>query len=242
MLPTKECRLQPRDELLEPNVIQSSHLKNTHFYISLPSQLIHIVHSNKAIVKMPSAVINTTIQSCILSGASNIIAQFISAHQNNTAFRIDWTPVFHFILYTAVSAPPNFYLQSLLENLLPSKKQPATQNVSEKSPSSSSPQPVPSLSLTNTILKVILDQTLFAVLNVMLFLITFSLLRGSSLSQAIQSSKEEYWDMMKAGWKLWPFVSLSNFAVIKSVQGRALLGSLAGIGWNVYLGLVQGGK
>ncbi|KAA8569288.1 hypothetical protein EYC84_000947 [Monilinia fructicola] len=186
---------------------------------------------------MPSAIINTTIQSCVLSGISNIIAQFISAHQKNTAFTIDWIPVSQFILYSALSAPPNFYLQSLLEHLLPSKKRPHPQNTPEKSP-----QSAPSLSLTNTILKVLLDQTLLAVFNVLFFLISFSIFRGSTLPQALQYAQSRYWDMMKAGWKLWPVVSLSNFAVIKSVQGRALLGSLAGIGWNVYLGLVQGGK
>ncbi|KAF7925984.1 uncharacterized protein EAE98_003311 [Botrytis deweyae] len=187
---------------------------------------------------MPSAVVNTTVQSCVLSGISNIIAQFISAYQNNTDFTINWTPVIHFVLYGALSAPPNFYLQSLLESLLPSKKQSSPRDVSEKKAAQSKP----ALSVTNTILKVLIDQTLLAVLNVMLFLITFSLFRGATLPQAIQSAESEYWGMMKAGWKLWPFVSLSNFAVIKSVQGRALLGSLAGIGWNVYLGLVQGGK
>ncbi|TGO17552.1 hypothetical protein BTUL_0016g00150 [Botrytis tulipae] len=187
---------------------------------------------------MPSAVVNTTVQSCVLSGISNIIAQFIAAYQSNTQFTINWTPVLHFVLYGALSAPPNFYLQSLLESFLPSKKQTSPQNVSEKKPAQSKP----TLSITNTILKVFIDQTLLAILNVMLFLITFSLFRGATLPQAIQSAESEYWGMMKAGWKLWPFVSLSNFAVIKSVQGRALLGSLAGIGWNVYLGLVQGGK
>ncbi|TGO45266.1 hypothetical protein BOTNAR_0684g00050 [Botryotinia narcissicola] len=213
---------------------------------------------------MPSAVVNTTVQSCVLSGISNIIAQFISAYQSNTQFSINWTPVLHFVLYGALSAPPNFYLlvpsflsnsflsrtaprvltihsasrQSLLESLLPSKKQIPPQNVSEKKTAQSKP----TLSITNTILKVFIDQTLLAILNVILFLITFSLFRGATLPQAIQSAESEYWGMMKAGWKLWPFVSLSNFAVIKSVQGRALLGSLAGIGWYVYLGLVQGGK
>ncbi|KAF7889645.1 uncharacterized protein EAF02_002060 [Botrytis sinoallii] len=169
---------------------------------------------------MPSAVVNTTVQSCVLSGISNIIAQFISAYQSNTDFTINWTPTI------------------LLESLLPSKKQSSPRNVSEKKAAQSKP----ALSVTNTILKVLIDQTLLAVLNVMLFLITFSLFRGATLPQAIQSAESEYWGMMKAGWKLWPFISLSNFAVIKSVQGRALLGSLAGIGWNVYLGLVQGGK
>ncbi|KAF7908446.1 uncharacterized protein EAF01_004201 [Botrytis porri] len=187
---------------------------------------------------MSSAVVNTTVQSCVLSGISNIIAQYISAYQRNAQFTINWTPVLYFVLYGLLSAPPNFYLQSLLESLLPSKKPTSPQKISEKESALSKP----ALSITNTILKVFIDQTLLALLNVMLFLITFSLFRGATLPQAIQSAQNEYWGMMKAGWKLWPFVSLSNFAVIKSVQGRALLGSLAGIGWNVYLGLVQGGK
>lgn len=131
--------------------------------------------------------------------------------------------------------------QSLLEYLLPSKKLPPPRNASDKA-SPKTPQSAPPLSVTNTILKVLLDQTVVALFNVLFFLVAFALFDGSTLPQAIDSARAEYWDMMVAGWKLWPFISLSNFAVIKSVQGRALLGSLAGIGWNVYLGLVQGKK
>ncbi|PQE04979.1 mpv17 pmp22 family protein [Rutstroemia sp. NJR-2017a BBW] len=191
---------------------------------------------------MPSALINTTVQSCILSGASNILAQFISARQQNTTFTLDWTPVFQFILYAALSAPPNFFLimtrQSLLESAFPSKKS-ASRSKSENSKSAGADE---SLSIFNTLIKVFLDQTVLATFNVFLFLVTFALFKGATTQQAVQNASEEYWDMMKAGWTLWPWVSLGNFAVVKSVQGRALVGGLAGIVWNVWLGMVQNAK
>ena len=46
---------------------------------------------------------------------------------------------------------------------------------------------------------------------------------------------------MKAGWKLWPAVSMLNFTVVRSVTARQLVGNLAGMGWSVYLSLVAGG-
>jgi len=52
-------------------------------------------------------------------------------------------------------------------------------------------------------------------------------------------AREEFWPLMKAGWTVWPAVSLLNYAAVKSVEGRALVGSLAGMGWGVYLSLVQ---
>ncbi|PQE07248.1 hypothetical protein CJF31_00004932 [Rutstroemia sp. NJR-2017a BVV2] len=158
-------------------------------------------------------------------------------------FTLDWTPVFQFILYAALSAPPNFFLimtrQSLLESAFPSKKS-ASKSRSEKTPKSAGADE--SLSIFNTLIKVFLDQTVLATFNVILFLVTFALFKGATTQQAVQNAGEEYWDMMKAGWTLWPWVSLGNFAVVKSVQGRALVGGLAGIVWNVWLGMVQNAK
>ena len=42
---------------------------------------------------------------------------------------------------------------------------------------------------------------------------------------------------MVAGWRLWPFVSLVNFAFVKSVETRNLIGALAGVVWGVYMSL-----
>lgn len=44
-----------------------------------------------------------------------------------------------------------------------------------------------------------------------------------------------------AGWKLWPAVSLLSFVGLRTVESRTLVGSLAGMGWGVYLSLVAGG-
>lgn len=54
-------------------------------------------------------------------------------------------------------------------------------------------------------------------------------------------ARQDFWGLMKAGWKLWPAVSMLNFTVVRSVTARQLVGNLAGMGWNVYLSLVAGG-
>lgn len=54
------------------------------------------------------------------------------------------------------------------------------------------------------------------------------------------TAQEEFWPMMQAGWKLWPMVSLLNFAVFKSVESRSLVGGIAGLIWGIYLSLRQG--
>lgn len=45
---------------------------------------------------------------------------------------------------------------------------------------------------------------------------------------------------MFAAAKLWPAVSLVNFTLVKSVQGRNLVGALAGVAWGVYISLAMG--
>lgn len=53
-------------------------------------------------------------------------------------------------------------------------------------------------------------------------------------------SKAEFWPLVIAAAKLWPAVSLVNFTLIKSVQGRNLMGALAGVAWGVYVSLAMG--
>lgn len=45
--------------------------------------------------------------------------------------------------------------------------------------------------------------------------------------------------LVVAGWKLWPAVSLVNFAAVKTVEGRNLVGALAGVVWGVYISLIS---
>lgn len=55
-------------------------------------------------------------------------------------------------------------------------------------------------------------------------------------------AEQEFVPMMIAGYKLWPMVSLAGYGGLKSVEARQLLGSCAGLGWNVFLSLKASGK
>lgn len=59
-------------------------------------------------------------------------------------------------------------------------------------------------------------------------------------SAVAAEARAEFWPIVVAGSKFWPFVSLLNFTVIKSVEARNLVGSLAGVAWGVYMSLVVG--
>lgn len=112
--------------------------------------------------------------------------------------------------------------------------------------------------------KFALDQTVGAVANTLLFsLFTHSirqamshrttgpgesaafLLSGGPLDYSqvdwrlvLAEARGELLPIMRAGWGLWPWVSLFNFVLVKSVEVRNLVGSVAGMGWGVYMSLL----
>ncbi|RFU75984.1 integral membrane, mpv17 pmp22 family [Trichoderma arundinaceum] len=232
----------------------------------------------------PSPIVQATLQSSLLAALSNILAQAIAAHRNNVSkflgpsfiralgfgvrLNVAFSALmFQFVVFTIVSTPPNFLWQDFLESAFPAYPSPPASKSpdSKKSPSSSSPPP--KLSLTNTILKFVLDQTVGAALNTLLFSTFTRSLRHAmldapritSLPSAAKywssagavdftavdfalvwaEAKAEFWPFIIAGAKLWPAVSLVNFTLIKSVQGRNLVGALAGVAWGVYVSLAM---
>ncbi len=96
------------------------------------------------------------------------------------------------------------------------------------------------LSIRNTVIKFLLDQSVGSAVNTLLFSLIFAGFRGAGYKETWDIAREEFWPIISAGWRLWPFVSLLNFTFGKSVQGRNLVGGLAGVGWGVYLSLVKG--
>lgn len=66
-------------------------------------------------------------------------------------------------------------------------------------------------------------------------------LQGQSNEVLKLRARQEFLPMMIAGYKLWPMVSLAGYGGLKSVAARQLLGSCAGLGWNVFLSLKAGG-
>lgn len=126
------------------------------------------------------------------------------------------------------------------------------------------------LSVPNTIIKFILDQSIGAAINTVAFsLFTHSIQQAMShrttgpdesaaflvsgwgmsggpmdYSQVnwklvLEEAKSEFLPIMKAGWALWPWVSLFNFAVVKSIEVRSLIGAIAGMVWGVYTSLIS---
>ena len=57
------------------------------------------------------------------------------------------------------------------------------------------------------------------------------------LSDVVAKSRAEFWSIIRAGLKLWPVVSVVNFTLIKSIEGRNLVGGLAGVAWGIYMSL-----
>merc|ERR1712225_10956 len=188
---------------------------------------------------MPSPIVNTTIQSCVLNATSDIIAQVLTAYRSSASYTINWIPVLQFTLFNALNCPPTFLWHYFVPSdaaILAAAKNDEKELDREESTHTLLDS---KLSIPNTIIKFLLDQTIGATINTLLFSLVFAGFRGEGYEEAVGIAREEFWPLMKAGWTVWPAVSLLNYAAVKSVEGRALVGSLAGMGWGVYLSLVQ---
>jgi len=221
-------------------------------------------------------IVVATIQSSLITATSNIVAQLLTAYRSNTPFVMDWVPFFQFLIFGLISTPPNFMWQEFLESAFPATTPSKTPSPAVKPKSKSKPQQQqqqqqqgqrPPLNKTNTLIKTLLDQTVGAALNTLLFSTFMFALQAAMRHRpaaaehslgfllagpahvfrydqvpgwevAWQKATGEFWAIMKAGWTFWPFVSVVNFAVLETVAARNLMGSLAGLGWGCYMSLV----
>ncbi|RKL20723.1 hypothetical protein BFJ68_g2724 [Fusarium oxysporum] len=201
-------------------------------------------------------VVMATIQSAALGGIANILAQGISAYRagvNLNDIVIDWIPVFQFLLFNVIY---------FLESTFPAHPDDAPKAKDSKDAKKTQPK----LSIRNTLIKFFLDQTAGAAVNTLLFSTYTHALRSAiqpapvitSLAKAItywtspgtldfgrvdwtavwEAAKVDFAPLIFAGWKLWPAVSIVNFAAVKTVEGRNLVGALAGVVWGIYMSLV----
>lgn len=63
-----------------------------------------------------------------------------------------------------------------------------------------------------------------------------------NFDQVWATALNEFWPIVKSGWKLWPAVSLINYTMVDTVEGRNLVGSTAGVVWGVYMSLIAAPK
>ncbi|RYP69960.1 hypothetical protein DL771_005751 [Monosporascus sp. 5C6A] len=119
----------------------------------------------------------------------------------------------------------------------------------------------PRLNIGNTAAKFALDQTAGAAVNTFLFSAFMHSIQAAMAgpplpgqnplvplpaidyarvdwAAVLRRSRAEFFTLLSAGWRLWPLVSLVNFTLVKSVEGRNLLAGLAGLAWGVYVSLI----
>lgn len=175
---------------------------------------------------MPPAIVTATIQSALLSGLSNVLAQGITAYRSEEAFVFNAVPLMHFILFTLLSCPPNFLWQEFLEEKFPAY-------VVELDGQQR-------LDKLNTARKFFLDQTLGAVINTVLFIAAMGAFKGKDSATITRDCRRDVVPLMVSGWKLWPLVSLFNFTLVPA-RRRVLVGSVVGLFWGIYLSIFVAG-
>eukprot|EP00239_Pterosperma_sp_CCMP1384_P001857 CAMPEP_0197849250 /NCGR_PEP_ID=MMETSP1438-20131217/11382_1 /TAXON_ID=1461541 /ORGANISM="Pterosperma sp., Strain CCMP1384" /LENGTH=380 /DNA_ID=CAMNT_0043461837 /DNA_START=958 /DNA_END=2100 /DNA_ORIENTATION=+ len=62
--------------------------------------------------------------------------------------------------------------------------------------------------------KIAFDQSMYAALYNTVFYTALGLFRGDSISVVVNDIKSNFWRLMKAGWKLWPFVHIITYSFI----------------------------
>ncbi|EFY85588.1 integral membrane protein, Mpv17/PMP22 family, putative [Metarhizium acridum CQMa 102] len=157
-------------------------------------------------------------------------------------------------MFSIVSTPPNFLWQDFLESSFPARLPPSGEGKSAGGKAASADEQP--LSIRNTLLKFGLDQTVGATFNTLLFSVyihsihlampdapritNFTKATGYWISPGVidfsavdmavvwQAALAEFWTIVLAGMKLWP----------ATVEGRNLVGCVAGLGWGIYMSMI----
>ncbi|KAK0749202.1 hypothetical protein B0T18DRAFT_99723 [Schizothecium vesticola] len=205
-------------------------------------------------------IVKATLQTAFLNALSNVIAQVITAQKDHTPLTLNWTPILQFLLFGLISTPPNFLWQDFLESTFPAAVHLAPTDEALASAAAGDEKALDAeardgrlvttrLSKRNTAAKTVLDQTVGAALNTLLFSCFMHGVReamapggGVEWEAVWGRARGEFWGLLRAGWRFWPFVSVVNFVFLSTVEARNLVGSLAGLGWGVYMSLFAAGN
>ncbi|KAF2136568.1 uncharacterized protein K452DRAFT_211701, partial [Aplosporella prunicola CBS 121167] len=181
-------------------------------------------------------LLQQTLMASVLSATSNIIAQLVTAQREGAPYTLDFSPIFKFVLFTALSTPPNIVWQEYLEEKFPGQKRaPAAPNNEKTANGVVKDKPQnDALDWGNVVKKLMLDQTVGAVVNTVLFIAGMQALNGGGSEEIQTAVKEGLWPLLLSGLTLWPLVSLVSFTLIP-VEKRIIFGSSVGVAWGVYL-------
>ena len=158
-----------------------------------------------------------------------------------TPFALNIAPVVKFAIFSIISNPPNIIWQTFLEDLFPTSVTKATpKSRNEKKPAAAVQSET---SKTNVLIKFLLDQSIGALVNTLMFLAYMAYVNTSSQdkqdiwSAIAKDCSDKTWPMMKDGYKFWPAISLISFVWIP-VDKRVVFGCSVGVIWGIYLSLM----
>ncbi|KAI8934715.1 hypothetical protein NX059_008404 [Plenodomus lindquistii] len=203
------------------------------------------------------SITTQTLQGTVLSITSNVLAQAIKSYQSNSPFSLSLPQVSKFALFSILSGPPNILWQSFLEEKFPTNVRTRTSAASsaekekKRDPTTTTITTTTTLSKTNVLIKFLLDQTIGAIINTILFIAYMSFVNNTQAAAQGQLGHGGAWDavkrdcaaktwpMMKDGYKFWPLISLVSFLWVP-VERRMVFGCSVGVVWGIYLSLAVG--
>ncbi|CRG86295.1 hypothetical protein PISL3812_03300 [Talaromyces islandicus] len=187
---------------------------------------------------MAPPIVTATLQAAAINAASNIVAQAITAYRSQTPLQLDYTALAQFTAVALINTPPTYLWMVNLESTFPGQSAVTQDPHAKKSDDEKrkNGQVEKKLNVRNTVIKVIIDQTIGASIMLVLFLSTITILRGGTVEDIGNTVQNEYWTIMLAGLKVWPPVSLFSFTVVP-VDKRMLFGSICGFIWAIYLSM-----
>ena len=186
---------------------------------------------------MPS-LLQTTINSMLIRGTANLVAQLSQPRPKG----LDYFRILQFVIFGLISAPINTHWQHYLEEKFPTKMSAPdsdTKRLNQNDRSfAKNTAGESSISWLNVAIKLALDQTLgLFVLNV-IFLTIMNIEHIDEPETLLLAVQNRIFPILRAGWKIWPLVALTNFIFVP-VDQRVLLISCVGFGWNIFLSFLE---
>ncbi|CAD0016308.1 unnamed protein product, partial [Aureobasidium pullulans] len=189
---------------------------------------------------MFSPIVSSTLQATAIAAASNVIAQLLEQRsKQQVPTTISAAEFLRFVMFTLLTAPPNYLWQHALERVFPGRKPiDSTKTVLPRYEIREHDELLgedvlqqeeeieTKLDWKNTMIKWFVDcMTLGALLNTAAFLILMGIMKGRSPGEIGTALRT-----------IWPLASIVNFALIP-VEKRIVFLSAVGLVWGVFLSL-----
>ncbi|THY76966.1 hypothetical protein D6C86_02288 [Aureobasidium pullulans] len=200
---------------------------------------------------MLSPIVSSTLQATAIAAASNVIAQLLEQRSKQQApTTISAADFLRFVIFTLLTAPPNYLWQHALERVFPGRKPiDSTKTVLPRYEIREHDELLgedvlqleeeieTKLDWKNTMIKWFVDcMTLGALLNTAAFLILMGIMKGRSPGEIETVLHTDTFPIIYASYKIWPLASIVNFALIP-VEKRIVFLSAVGLVWGVFLSL-----